>query len=335
MTDRALDAGDTGTTHGLDDLDELVDAATSAAPRGHDDAVHTDASDVTASNATVFPRRVIPEEPPPELRYRRALELGRALSGLWRARLTIWALVVRQVRSQYSQQFLGVSWAIIGPFAQTVLFTVLLSHTGKKSVINTAGVPTPLFLYVSLVVWSFYSSAVSTGGTSLVGNSLLNKVYAPREVFPLSQIASSAINALAAILVLPLLYAKYERAPSLTMYWVPVLLVILSLFTIAITLIVSATTVYLRDTRSGLPLIMQMGMFMPGVLYPLSTHTWSVPYAAFFPIAAVNDGLRTVLFHNSAPAADVTLAAAGGSVVYLIIGFMFFKRLETGFADVG
>ena len=51
------------------------------------------------TGAIQFPERVVPESPPSELRYRRALELGRALSALWRARLTVWALVVRQGRA--------------------------------------------------------------------------------------------------------------------------------------------------------------------------------------------------------------------------------------------
>jgi ABC-type polysaccharide/polyol phosphate export permease len=299
-----------------------------------------DATERAEREVVSFPRREVPDAPSSDLRYHRALELRRSATSLWRARLTVWALIIRQVRSQYSQQFLGVAWAILGPFAQTVLFTILLDRAGPNTGVNTGGVPKALFLYVSLVAWTFYASSVSSGGVSLVGNPLLNKVYAPREVFPLSQVASSAINAFAAALVLPVLFVFTQRGPSITVYWVPLLLLIYTLFTIAITLVVCAVTVYLRDLRSGLPLILQLGMFMPGVLYPataikeLHGTAYNI-YSAVFPIAPLNEGLRTVFFHSSAPAATPTLCAAAGTAIYLLGAFMFFKRLETGFADVG
>ncbi len=285
-----------------------------------------------------FPVPVVADAPPPELRYRRALELGAALRSLARSRGIVWALVVRQLRAQYSQQVLGLAWAILTPLAQTLLFTLILHRFNGKAGINTGGVPNALFLYVGLTAWSFYSSSLSSGGTSLVGNPLLNKVYAPREVFPLSQVASSAINAVAAALVLPVLMLAVQRGPSVTIYWTAILALPLLAFTVAVTLVVSAITVYLRDLRSGLPLILQLAMFFPGVLYPVRTafHSaaWRGLYALLLPAWTLIDQIRETMFHHHAPAVGFTLLATAGSIVYLIGGFVFFKRLETGFADV-
>ena len=285
-----------------------------------------------------YPIRVdVGELPPPELRYRRALEVGTALRLLLRARNIVWGLVVRQVRSTYSQQVLGLAWALVTPLAQMFVFTILLNRVGTKAGLQTFGVPKPLWLFVGLVAWSFFSSAVATGGTSLVGNPLLNKVYAPREVFPIAQVSSSLINAFASTLMLPVLMLFTQHGVSITVLWAPLPLVILLAYSTAIALFVSAITVYARDLRSGLPLLLQLGMFLPGVLYPVSKvipagGRWI--YASLLPVGTIIDQLRICFFLDRAPDASMTAIAGISSLVWLTAGFLFFKRLETGFADV-
>lgn len=282
-------------------------------------------------------RTDVPAAPPAELRYRRALEVGTALRLLGRARNIVWGLVVRQVRSTYSQQVLGLAWALVTPLAQMFVFTILLNRVGKKAGLDTFGVPKPLWLFVGLVAWSFFASAVATGGTSLVGNPLLNKVYAPREVFPIAQVASSLINAVASALMLPILMLFTQHGISITVLWAPIPLLLLLAYAVAIALIVSAITVYARDLRSGLPLLLQLGMFLPGVLYPVAKvvpSAWRGVYAAVFPVGSIIDELRACFFLDRAPSASIMALAAVSSVVWLIFGFLFFKRLETGFADV-
>lgn len=288
---------------------------------------------MTSESAASFPVPDLPEAPLPEWRYRRAFAVGRAVRALVQARAVVWGLVVRQVRSQYSQQVLGVAWALITPLAQTLLFTVLLNRVGSGSTLRTGGVPRPLFLYVGLTAWSFFSSSVSSGGNSLTGNPLLNKVYAPREVFPIAQVISSGINAVASTLVLPILFILNDRHPAVTSLWLPLPLLVLVAFTVAVTLIVSATTVYARDLRSGLPLILQLGMFSPGVLYrvPETIRSW---YGWVNPVGASIDSMRECIFSGHAPQANLLVGAAVASAIWLFAGFVFFKKLETGFADV-
>jgi ABC-2 type transport system permease protein/lipopolysaccharide transport system permease protein len=276
-----------------------------------------------------------PDSPPPELRYRRALAFRSSFRELWASRHIIGGLVVRQVRSQYSQQVLGLAWAVLAPLAQMVVFTFLLNRV-SSSTFATGGVPRPLFLYVGLTCWSFFSSSVTSAGSSLVGNPLLNKVYAPREVFPLSQVASSGVDAIASAALLPLLFLAAHRWPSSTFYWAPLLVIILIVFTIAIAIAVSSVTVYVRDLRSGLPLLMQLGLFLTPILYPISQvpARFRTITMLLNPIAGVVEGLRNCLFYGKAPNLEYTLVAAVASVIYLFGAFVLFKKLETGFADV-
>ncbi len=279
----------------------------------------------------------IPDAPPGDLRYRRELQVLDAVRRLVVARSIIVGLIVRQIRSQYSQQFLGIAWAIITPFAQALLFSVLLSKAGTNTGIDTLGVPRVLFFYGGLLAWSFFAGSLQSGGNSLVGNPLLNKVYAPREVFPLAQIASSGVNAAAGALVLPALFLVTGHGPTATAVWTPLLLLPLLAITTAWTLVVSAITVYLRDLRSGLPLLVQLGMFSPGVLYPMTAiidGPWRLVYTALLPVGPIVEEIRSTFLLGQSPDFAVLLTASSSALVYLVACFVFFKRLETGFADV-
>ena len=76
-------------------------------------------------------------------------------------------------------------------------------------------------------------------------------------------------RAIASAALLPLLFLWAQRWPSATLYWAPLLIVILVMFTVAIAIGVSAITVYVRDLQSGLPLLMQLGLFLTPMLLGL------------------------------------------------------------------
>lgn len=275
----------------------------------------------------------VPDEPPPELRYRRALKLGTALRDLWRSRHVVWSLAVRELRSTYNQEILGIAWALLAPFTLMIVFTFLFERVGN---VKTDGIPYPLFSYIGLVPWTFYSTAVSTAGTSLVNQPLLNKVYAPREVFPLAEVVTAGVGAVCATFALVFLFLFEGRGPSATSYWALPLVVLLVAFTVASSLFAGSITVYLRDLRHALPLVLQLGLFVTPVVYGLNEFPVGLraPYVALNPLGGIIDGLRRSVLQGHAPNATYTVIAAISSTLYLLGAYMLFKRLETGFADV-
>lgn len=287
----------------------------------------------TADVAFAAAQRAIPDEPPPEIRFRRALRLGAATRELWHSRHIVWSLAVRQLRSTYNQEVLGIAWALLAPFTLMIVFTFLFERVGK---VNSGGVPYPLFSYIGLLPWTFFQNSLSTGGLSLVNQPLLNKVYAPREVFPLSEVVTGAVGAGCATIALAFLFLFEGRAPSATSYWAIPLIVILVAFIVACTLLASSVTVYFRDLRHALPLVLQLGLFVTPVVYGLNEipRSFRAAYVALNPLGGVIDGLRQAVLMGHSPRAAYTLIAAGSAALYLLGAYVLFKRLETGFADV-
>jgi ABC-2 type transport system permease protein/lipopolysaccharide transport system permease protein len=272
--------------------------------------------------------------PPPELRFRRHVSLVGAVREIWHARELVFTLTEREFRVRYKQAYLGAAWAIITPVALMLVFTVIFHRVAK---IDTLGVPYPLFSYLGLLPWTWFSNSVSNGGTSLwSNNTLLNKVYCPREVFPLSSVLVAAGDTAIAFSVLLVLFAVNGFMPKATMYWAPLLLVIQVAFTVGVTLILAITVVYLRDVRHALPIILQLGILATPVAYgvqqiPPALLPW---FAWINPLTGVIDGYRRSVLYGQAPDWGLVIPGAITATLLLVLGYLFFKRLEAGIADV-
>jgi ABC-type polysaccharide/polyol phosphate export permease len=274
-------------------------------------------------------------EPPPELRFRRRVRLFPSLRELVARRELVLSLAERDLRARYKQAVLGFSWAVVTPLLLMVAFSLVFPRVAN---VSTGDIPYPLFSYMGLVPWAFFSTSVSQGGQSIINNaSLQNKVYCPREVFPIASVAVASVDGLISGLVLCLLFPIFGVAPAAQSYWFPVLLAIQVAFTLGITLIISAVMVYLRDIRHVLPIILQLGLFATPVAFSLDQ---LVPaalqplYVALNPLGAVIDGYRDTILYGQQPDLQLLTIAAISAVVYLLVGYGAFKRLETGFADV-
>jgi len=181
------------------------------------------------------------DEPRPELRYRRALHFRTELKELVAARHVVYSLTERDLRSRYSQMALGFLWNVLGPVALTFVMAFVLN---KANVKPPFGVPNAVWLYTALMPWGFFAGSVASGGTALVSNNaLLNKVYVPREVFPISQILDQVVDSTCSATAFIVILAKYHYMPSATSFWVVIPLLIGLVFTLAVTIIASGLTV--------------------------------------------------------------------------------------------
>jgi ABC-2 type transport system permease protein/lipopolysaccharide transport system permease protein len=274
------------------------------------------------------------EGPSPELIFRRPVRPLAMLGELWSRRELIVVLTERELRARYKQTRVGFAWALITPFVMMVVFTIFFKRVAD---VRTFGVPYPLYSYVGLLSWTFFSGALSKGAVSIVQNlTLLNKVYCPREVFPIASIATAGVDAAIASSILGILFAIYQFAPHLASLWVPVLMLIQLAFTAGFTMAIAAVIVYVRDIRQLLPMMLQLGLFATPVGYGMEVipREWRPLYSALNPLAPVIDGYRRTILFGVSPRLELVGIAAVSSGVVLVAGYLLFKRLETGFADV-
>ncbi len=275
-----------------------------------------------------------PSDPPPELRHRFSFSPRTALHELWRDRHMILSLAEREMRARYKQTFLGIAWAVVTPFLLMIVFTLFFKRAVR---VDTDGAAYPLFAYLGLLPWGFFSTGVSQGSISLLANvPLLNKVYCPREVFPLGSIVLAVVDSTISFGALLVLFVIEGTLPKSTAIYAPIYLPILFAFTVGTVLIMSSVMVYLRDLRTTLPLALQLGLFATPIAYSID----SVPerlrtlYVAVNPLVTIIDGLRRTVLFDEGPNWQYFSISSATSLSVLLLGYWVFKRLEGGIADV-
>ena len=256
-----------------------------------------------------------------------------AFREVWEYRETLRAFVVRQIKVRYKQALVGIGWAILQPVVAAALFAVFL---GRLAGVSSEGAPYLLFALAGMVVWTFFSGSVTSGSDSLVSQqTLLRKLYFPREILPLSSLGVGFLDLVAGLSVLVVAAALYGIVPALS--WVALLVpfVPVTLFAAACALALSSVNVYYRDVRYTLPFLLQIGLFASPVVYSLSVvpESWRFLYASLNPVAGSIDGVRRIVLHGEWPDFAVLGAGAAWSLVLLVAAYALFKRLERGFAD--
>jgi ABC-2 type transport system permease protein/lipopolysaccharide transport system permease protein len=279
---------------------------------------------------------VLPTEPPGHLIYHHEARLRSSLSDLWASRDIIYTLAERDIRAQYKQATLGMLWALIAPLAMLGIFIIIFSRT--KSLGVPPGVPYPIFAFIGILCWSFFSQSLGTGGTALLTNhDLMSKTQFPRECFPLETILVTAVNTVLGWVPLALLFIFYRFMPYPQTLWVvPLMILIEVLFTIGLTLAVSALIIQMRDLAQVLPMIIQLGLFATPVIWQFSLipEKWRIVYGFFNPLGPVIDDARRAMLQGLNPVPGPLLAAIAGTVFYLAVGYRLFKRFEVNFADI-
>src|SRR5215471_17077521 len=133
----------------------------------------------------------LPEEPLIVLEPSRGwLRLN--LRDLWRYRELLFFLTWRDVKVRYKQTMLGAAWAVLQPLATMLVFSLFL---GRMSGIAEKIEHYSLFVFASLLPWTFFANAITSAGGSVVGSqNLVTKVYFPRLLIPIGAVGAGLVD---------------------------------------------------------------------------------------------------------------------------------------------
>jgi lipopolysaccharide transport system permease protein len=255
------------------------------------------------------------------------------LRDLWEYRELLYFLTWRDIKVRYKQTALGAAWAIIQPFFTMVVFSLFF---GQLAQVPSDGVPYPIFTYAALVPWTFFANGLSQSSNSLVGSSqLITKVYFPRLVIPISTVISGVIDFALAFLVLIVMMFYYGVALTINVLWLPFFVLLALVASLGVGLWLSALNVEYRDVRFVVPFITQFWMFATPIAYPSSllSEPWRTLYG-LNPMVGVVEGFRWALLGSGAGPGPMIALSFAASLVILMSGALYFKRMEKNFADV-
>jgi lipopolysaccharide transport system permease protein len=255
------------------------------------------------------------------------------LAELWEYRELLYFLTWREIKVRYKQTALGATWAIIQPLFTMIVFSIFFGRLAKMP---SDGIPYPLFSLTGLIPWTFFAGGLGMSSNSLVASAnLISKVYFPRLAIPLSSVLSGVVDFAISFILLIGMMAFYHQAPSLRCVFLPLFFLLAFVTALGVGLWLSALNVEYRDVRYTVPFLTQFWMFATPIAYPASLlhGVWRTVYG-LNPMVGVVEGFRWALLGtNNAPGPMIVVSSLA-SILILVGGAFYFRRMEKTFADL-
>ena len=246
-------------------------------------------------------------------------------------------LISRDFKVKYKRSVLGVLWSILQPILMMTVMAIVFSNMFKFTV---EGVNYLVYLMTGIIMFNYFNEASSGAMISVVQNfTLINKVYIPKYIFPLSKCLFIGINFLltlipwiAIIILTNFGLGQYSCHLNVWYILLPYIFLCLFMFTLGISMIISCVSVFLRDMFYIYGIILTIWNYLTPVFYSIDILPES--YHAFFklnPLYMFITGARTIVLYNARPSITSMAIMFGVSFITLIIGLFVFKKNQDKF----
>ena len=249
---------------------------------------------------------------------------------LYKYRELLKTCVKKDIRGKYKNSFLGILWSFLYPLLQIAVYAFVF---GK--ILGACEDNYSVFICCGLVPWTFFSSALNRCAFVMVENSnILKKVYFPREILPISVVTSEAVNFVISTIVI-LGFVLFSGI-GISRFWIfyPFILLILYIFLVAISLIVSCVTVYFRDLQHFIGVFLQLLFYATPIAYSASRVPSSFSWVLKLnPIAYVIEGFRAIFIYHKMPDLTSLLVVGAVGLLLFVLGYLLFNKLQKRFAE--
>lgn len=238
--------------------------------------------------------------------------------------------IQKEIRGKYKKSFLGIFWSFLNPLLQLAVYAFIFPMILKNEQDNYI-----MFLFVALIPWTFFTTAVNQGTDVVVQNgNIVKKVYFPRTILPISVVTSAAINFMISTIIVIILAIFTGLGISKYILFYPLVLLIQYLVTLGIVLMLSSITVYLRDLQHIIGVVIQVLFYATPIVYAPS----SIPQQFSFiltlnPMSHVINAYRDIFYYQQMPNLQSLLIVLLVGVVLCVLGYMIFTKLEKRFAE--
>jgi lipopolysaccharide transport system permease protein len=270
-------------------------------------------------------------------------EYKASLSALLLSLMSHRELLRRLAGREFSMRFrgsaLGFAWTIITPLILAVMYTFVFDSIfkmrwGGASEIGTANFA--IYLLVGLAVHGVFVECLSRAPGLIISNSsYVTKVVFPLEVLPFVVLIPALTNAMISLTIAALVNLALSGQLHPAALFIPILVLPYALFVVAVTMVVAAIGVYLRDLSQVVSLIIPISLFLSPVFYPIEAVPRVMqPLMSMNPLTFTIEQARLTLIRGDAPNLIGMVIYTTASMFALAVAYWSFQRLRRGFADV-
>lgn len=255
----------------------------------------------------------------------------KTLKELYDYRQMIFSLVRKDLRGRYKGSVLGFLWTFINPLLQLAVYTIVFSIILPSSIDKYY-----LYLFVGLIPWIFFSSSITVGSSCIVAQKdLVKKIYFPRQVIPISYVTSCFVNMLLCFIVIfiVVIFSGVGINP-IALLCLPVIMIVEYILALGMAMLASAVTVYFRDLEHILGIVTMAWMYLTPIMYDKAIIPKKLlPVFNINPMTHVIECYRAVLYEKKIPELGSLLSALLLGILFLVLGFFVFNKLQKHFAE--
>lgn len=250
---------------------------------------------------------------------------------LYKYRELLKTSVKKEIRGKYKNSFLGVIWSFLNPLLQILVYAIVFPLIMKNNEKNYV-----VFLCCGLIPWTFFSTAITRAAFTMIENgNIIKKVYFPREILPISICVSEAVNFLISTVII-IAFVLFNGL-GLTTYilFYPLIYIVQFLLVLAIGLVVSSVTVYIRDLQHLIGVALQLLFYATPIVYnPATINARGFEWVlSINPMTYIIGAYRDIFYNQVMPDVTSLLVLGGILIIACVIGYMIFNKLQKGFAE--
>ncbi|WP_230986630.1 ABC transporter permease [Cohnella fermenti] len=257
---------------------------------------------------------------------------------LWANRQLIYSFTKRDIQQRYKSSFLGLMWSFVTPLFMLAIYTFFFSVVfhSRWGAEDGNKFQFAIFLFCGLTVFQLFSDVVNRSPAIIVANTnYVKKVVFPIEILPITLVGSALFNmAINVVLILVSVLFGYGSIPW-TLVFLPIILLPLLLISLGLSWFLASLGVYVRDVMQFVGLAMQALMFLSPVFYPVSV----IPVKLHIiyklnPLTSIIENMRSILIVGEQPDWGMVGISTGIGIAISVLGYVWFRKLRGGFADV-
>lgn len=259
------------------------------------------------------------------------------LNEIWNYRDLLFLFVKRDITVVYKQTIFGPLWFFIQPILTTIMFLIVFSGIAG---ISTEDIPPIVFYLAGITIWNYFAESLRLTSDTFVKNApIFGKVYFPRVVIPLSVVLSNLVKFLIQFFLFMVVYLFYYISnnnlhPNLTIFLLPIYILIIALLALGFGLTISALTTKYRDLTFLIQFGIQLWMYATPVIYPASEipEKYNV-YVMLNPVAPIVESFKFSFTGSGIFSVPNLLYSSIFAIVFFFIGLAIFNRTEKNFMD--
>jgi lipopolysaccharide transport system permease protein len=239
-------------------------------------------------------------------------------------------LVVRDMKLRYKRSVLGIVWSLLNPLAQLLVLNLIFSWVLPLDINNY-----PLFLFIGLVVWTWFQTALFSATSVIVDNpDLIRRPGFPVMILPVVTVTTHLIHFLIALPLL-LLFLPFGGV-QLTGVWgfLPLVLALQFVLTLSLSYLVATLHVTFRDTQYLLGIALLLGFYVSPIFYETSLIPAHLQWLyRLNPMVSIIEAYRIILIQGMLPDLRPLLTIGLVSAIFLWVGYVVFIKQSYRFVE--